>query len=669
MRWIWRSIFGVAGLAVVLLLVLALVRIPIDLQARKGFFEDLAAATLNRPVAIDGRIRVTTSLWPVFIIEGVRLGNPEGFASGDFARLKSVRLQVGALPLLSGKIHVKDFSVEGLRLALEEDQGGAVNWVSTDPVSRAEQQADAEEPEAQGEPTPISADVFTADTIELTDIFVSYIGPDTNEPFNIAIDKATGSARAGEPLALDLLGSIKEEPFDTVIRAASLRELIEHHRSWMDIKTRIAGATLDLKGDVNLAVMLRSATLQATADGENLEKFSRLTGLDLPPVPRYGANAVLVVEKGLWTLNDLKAYVGNSELHGMVKVDKSGSKPRIDAEFQSSLLNLDDFDFAGWSLGLETAATPQDAAQQPDNEATGESTGEFVAKILSPGILTRFDARLQLTAEQVVSEQDQLGDGQLVLQLEDGRISVDPLKLQTPGGSLFISLSLKPGSENSDAHLRVLVENLDIGALARRLDPDTALGSNINVDIDLTTAANDLHELLAHGNGYFDFSAHPENLRAGIIDMWAVNLIAAIATETDENQSQIRCLMGRWSMQNGILKPDIVVLDTSRMRICVAGNVDFSSRRFDLTARPTAKRSEFFSLATPVGVQGSFSDFDMGAVPGGIAGTALKFVTSPLHVPLRRLFKGTLPEDGSDICGMPLGPERPTSSAPGCPRF
>ena len=64
-------LFGTAGLLGLILAILVIVsffRIPITLEGQKGLIESIATGTIDRQVKIDGAIKVTTSLWPVFII-------------------------------------------------------------------------------------------------------------------------------------------------------------------------------------------------------------------------------------------------------------------------------------------------------------------------------------------------------------------------------------------------------------------------------------------------------------------------------------------------------------------------------------------------------------------------------------------------------------------------
>ncbi len=193
------------------------------------------------------------------------------------------------------------------------------------------------------------------------------------------------------------------------------------------------------------------------------------------------------------------------------------------------------------------------------------------------------------------------------------------------------------------------------------------MGGMVNLDVDLQSSAASFDQILANGNGYFDFSGQLTNLSAGIIDLWAVNLIAAIVSSTDENESNLNCAVGRWQVNDGSLTPDIFFIDTSKIRICGSGEIDFVTNRIDLIISPTPKRPEFFNLATPLEVHGNFSDIQFGIKTGGLVGTVTKFITSPLVVPIKRTVSKEIPEDGSDACSVVLGPDnRSELTVKGC---
>jgi len=438
----------------------------------------------------------------------------------------------------------------------------------------------------------------------------------------------------------------------------------------MKIKTEIAETHFELAGNVDLSQVLLTLNLRASVQGERLDSLNRLLELDLPPLKSYGANALLSWRKDRLDLSDLEVRVGKSKLTGKGAIDNTGPRPGAKIKLTAPLIQLDDFDLGDWSPEAreEEAVHKADESEEATKGAAEKADQEEkFANLSSPEVLGKVDGTLEVAAEKVMSGKDELGSGLLTATLNQGRFSLDPIKLNLPGGSLFFALSIKPGREASEASVRAIVENFDFGVLARRAKPDTDMGGTINLDVDLKSSAKGLDDLLAKANGHFDFSGHPVNLNAGIVDLWAVNLIAAIASKGDEKGSKINCVVGRWSMKDGILRPETFVIDTSKIRICGTGYANFKKEQLDLTVAPTAKKGEYFSLATPVGVKGKFDDFELGITSGGLLSTVVLFTTSPLHASLRRIVNDKLPENGQDICGMAIGPEdRPRELPPGC---
>ena len=674
-RWLLFSTAGLIGLILLLLAIVSFFRIPISLEGQRGLIESIAAEAIERQVNINGKIQVTTSLWPVFIIEDVHVKNPENFADGDFTRLQSARIEVGLIRLLLGKIMIKDFDVNGLELALRVNEKGAVNWVFND--------AEPDESDKDDETVPddktreLTSDAIIVDRLHLSNISVSYFAPGMEKPSEHKIDKCTGSALPGKAFQITLEGSTLEEPYEISIRAASLLEFLEKNKSWVDIEAEIAKAHLKFSGNVDLAEVNRSLKLTLEIKGEGLENFNRLLDLDLPPIPSYGLNASFAAQKDLLELTDIKLYVSKSELTGSIKVDNTGSIPVAELTLDSPQIQINDFVFDDWSpfqnndeTAEEADTTVAETEGKREQAAIKEDRAEKPKELLGPESLTKLNASISVSADKILSGEDQLGSGKISVSLKEGRISLDPLHLEIPGGSLAMSMSVKPGRENAEASLQVGVKNFDFGILARRADPKTDMGGIINIDVALKSSANDFTEILAHGNGYFDFSAKPENLQAGIMDLWAVNVITAIVSQAVKGKSHIEYLVGRWTMKDGYLEADVFVIDTTRMRICGKGWADFRKEKLELQIAPSPKKPEFFSLATPISIQGDFEDFGLVIAPGGLIGTGIKFVISPLQVPLQTIFDKPIPADASDIMAIELGPENRDAKGPvGCRKW
>ena len=148
-----------------------------------------------------------------------------------------------------------------------------------------------------------------------------------------------------------------------------------------------------------------------------------------------------------------------------------------------------------------------------------------------------------------------------------------------------------------------------------------------------------------------NFAIFPEEFEAGIIDLWAVNLISAVLPVLESGDpSKINCVVGLFDMNDGRMKQRSILVDTSRMSVTGKAEVDFRTERVKVELVPSPKKPEFFNLATPIQVEGTFSDFGIGVKPEDLLGTVIRFVTSIVHVPLQRIFLGVRPAEDIERC-------------------
>jgi uncharacterized protein involved in outer membrane biogenesis len=279
---------------------------------------------------------------------------------------------------------------------------------------------------------------------------------------------------------------------------------------------------------------------------------------------------------------------------------------------------------------------------------------------LSAEVLRRQDAHLSVDVDQVVSGADKLGSGSLKARLENGRLALDPLEVNVPGGGARLWFAYLPTESDVTVEAKIRVDRFDYGVLARRLKPDMDLRyvqGLFSLHLDLESRAPTIDALMAHGNGRLDFAVWPKDLRAGIFDLWAVNLFLALVPAVDPaRESKVNCAVGRFDLKDGRLQQDTILMDTSRMRVKGEGRVDFTDERLFFKLAPKAKTAQFFSLATPVQVTGSFTDFKVGLAPGAALETTARLLTSLFVVPIQKLAEGPIPRDGADVCDAALRP-------------
>jgi hypothetical protein len=311
-------------------------------------------------------------------------------------------------------------------------------------------------------------------------------------------------------------------------------------------------------------------------------------------------------------------------------------------------IQLDDFP-------LERRADAPTSPTAEELRATARDAAHQTQRVLGRVFLRQFDAYIDVIVRQVLSGPDRLGDGWLRAQLIDGNLYLGPAEVNLPGGTLRLSLAYQPEEARIRFAAGAYIERFEYGIIARRARPGSDAEGLFSLNMELSSETPSLTRLMANANGAIDLAVWPRNLGAGQIDLWVVNLFRELLPVLDRRaQSQVNCVVGRFDLRAGVLTRDAMLIDTSRMRVVGAGQVDFGTEAIDFRFQPRSKELQFFSLETPVRVTGTLTDFNIGVSPGDVLGTIARFFGSVIVVPLETLFRGPLPRDGADVCTDPL---------------
>ncbi|MEO8040184.1 MAG: hypothetical protein ABI794_15540, partial [Betaproteobacteria bacterium] len=389
--------------------------------------------------------------------------------------------------------------------------------------------------------------------------------------------------------------------------------------------------------------------------GDRLNSLDRLARAELPPWGPWSIAGPIRLTATAYEVPNLEMRVGSSRLNGKGRFDLGGKRPRLDVRVSAPRIQLDDFKLDGWSAMDKPPKAEPKGASVEEMRAKAKAAAADTQKLLSPAALHRLDALIDVEVEQVLSGTDKLGSGKLRAALTDGRLAFDPVEVQVPGGSAALSIAYEPSDDEVQLEAGMHVVRFDYGVLARRLKPGVDVGGLFSLDLELRSRAPSLETVMAHANGRIDVAVWPRKMKSGIFDLWAVNVFVALLPAVDPGaESLVNCALARFDIKDGKLTDDSILIDTSRMRVSGSGRVDFGTEKLSFRMQPRAKKSQFFSLATPVGVSGTLSDFKIGVATEDVLGTVARFFGSIVTVPLESLRGGRPPRDGSDICSDPM---------------
>ncbi len=477
----------------------------------------------------------------------------------------------------------------------------------------------------------------------------------------LLLDRAELRAGGDQAIQLVAAGSVEGKPLGLEIRTPRISFFHDPpDRLPLELRAEAAGATLEFESSVELPIREQDLDANLRVSGDRLDRLASLLHYELPPIGPYRLDARVQVTPEAYLLSDLDVRVAHSQLRGQASLRTGGVRPRIDVDLASDQIQLDDF------AARSEAPAPEEVPETQAPEAPEEPV-----EPLSPEGLLSFDGRLAVDVEHVLSGKDELGNGELLVTLEDGRLRVDPLDIDLPGGEFLLRAEYAYSGSDVSARIRALTERLDYGILARRIDPETEMGGSLTLDLDIEGRAPSGEDLLPHASGRLDFMAFPENIEADVIDLWATGLLRALLPRLDSGpRSVVNCVVARFDLLDGIMTERALLLDTTGMVVRGAASVDFKERQLEAVFGPESKKPALFSLQTPVAVTGSFQDPRIGVAPEDVLLTFVRFLNSVVVAPIQRIFGGSLPADGVATCqaAWEKGREPLGKDAPGEPK-
>ena len=646
-----RACYIFLSLIFIVLLALAVVLavgVELDLSSQRNLVNTTFSKFLNRKVEVRGDIRFQLSLTPAVMLNGITIRNPKGFGDGVFLEAEKAELSVSVLALLARKIHIPGMELEKVRLDLENRKDGSANWVLDDNKKTNENKILITPKQIFS----LAPDFLDIKSLTIRDMSISYKTWNRKEPVSLSQVYGEGSGRPDEPFDLHFTGKLGQEPFTSDIKAGSLAELLQSKVVWLSVEVEAFDTKLAYTGRMSLPMVKLSGEMQAELSGKNLSDLDTFFNLDLPPVQNYSLKSKVLLRGKITVMESLELAVGSSRLKGKATLDRTGDKPCLNSTLTATTIQLDDFRFKGWSALGQNKEDGQEK-NGTSSVSIDSSDVEKVRKLLNHQSLAALDLSSKIYVDEVLSGKDRLGSGELKARLISGTLSVNPLILNIPGGSFFLTSSLSMGKDDIRSALTVVAQRFDYGVLIRRNKPDSDMAGLMTLDLDLKSKAPDYKELMGYANGQISLVVKPYNFRAGVVDLWAVNLLASVLPKFGQDPAMVNCVLMKLDVQDGIMKPQALLVDTTNVRVAGVGQVDFKDRTVSLTLAPEAKKPQFFSLSTPVHAKGHFDDFKLSVRPEDILETAIVFITSPVHVPIRRLFETYLPPDGGDVCNDP----------------
>lgn len=648
------------GIVCLLALTLALLSF-VDLNRAKPWLSDKVSAATGRSFAINGDLSLNWERpaqekgwrrlvpWPHLRAKDLVLGNVDWATTGlDMARIAQVDFNINPLALLKKTVSVSSLIMTEPNLALEQDAKGRNNWSFA-------KQDDKDSPKGK------SGWNFELHDLAITRGTIRYVDAgkkadmtarmDTNDDNSVSWklagsfngEKITGEARTGALLSLQAQGvaypvKAKVEVGQTVITAdGTLTD--PSHPSALDVKLDIKGASM--------------------AD------LFPLSGVLLPRTPKFSTEGRVVGTLGRDNLNlryeNFKGRVGSSDITGTLAYEQKHPRPLLHGEVVSNRLDLTD---------LAVLIGSGDKKQKPGEPKQPPDKVLPVAPFKTDR-WGKMDADVTFSGKQIIhGDKLPLDNLHTHVRMDNGTLSLAPLDFGVAGGKLGIELTIHGNSDPAKARMKVSARGLKLKEMFPKVESMHASVGQIQGDAQLSATGNSFAALAASANGEVKALISQGTVSEFIMEAIGLNVARAVTVKLfGDKQVKLNCMAADLDAKNGLITPQIFVLDTEDAIVQVDGNINLAKETMDLDIHPKSKGMRFLSLRSPLYVRGTFKNPDVGVNKGVLAlragaAVALGAVAAPL-AGLAALTHPGPNEDSACSALLAQAKEKPEAPPPG----
>jgi uncharacterized protein involved in outer membrane biogenesis len=608
---------AIAGGAVgLLVLAIVLFLLLFDWNWLRGPIGRYASARTGRVVRLEGDLKVHLLSWtPAAMIGGLKIGNPAWASAGDTATVDELTVKVKLLPLLTGHVELPLVDLERPRFNLIRDAQDRANW-RLDPKPN-------DKPAAL---PPIQDFIIRDGKLSMNDAKRGMVLTGT-----INADETLGSGHQGFELVGQ--GTLNKEPFQLKAGGGPLIHVEQDKPYPFNLDVR-AGKT-HIRADGQLARPFNLGVLsgQVAIEGPNLANLYVLSGIAFPATPAYSLTAHFDRKNTLFDLTGVNGKVGDSDLEGRLSVDKVSGRRKVTADVQSRRLVFTD-------LLAIIGGGPKGAVVKASDTAPNPTRGGrlFPDASLYKDKLRVMDADVRYRAQSVETTHWPLRHFALDLKLDDGLLVLDPLEFDFPQGRMGGRIRIDGRKDIPTTDLDMRVTNVSLQQFLPpkpgQMPPVEGLlearaqlhGRGDSIQKAAATAAGKVVMVVPHGK-----------IRQAFAELLGVNAANGLylLLSKDQRETDLRCAVASFDVENGIMSVDNAVFDTSVVRATGKGSINLAHETLDLRLDGQTKKPRLLRIWAPITLKGTFLQPKPGIDAGKAAGqvgiaVAVAAVLAPL---------------------------------------
>ena len=580
----------------------AAIAVLFDWNWFRPYAEIQASAELGRPVRI-GHLDVKLARQPTVIVDDLKVANPQGFVEGS--HLAEFERMVFTVDLerywKTGKLFFPEMNLTRPVVKLETNAQGEPNW-RLDAFNPASSEARASDAPEIGRLNVEDGQVTLNDPKSKTNVEMAVnTEPDPKGGDSSVVIRGKGRYANARTQFEARTGSL------AAFRDTKLRYPID--LIWEVDRTRahIVGTVLDR---TNLAGI--DGKLEVS--GPDMALLYPMTGVPWPTTPPYKLAGHLWHSGTTVHFDTFDGKVGSSDFTGSLAVDTSGPRLVLTGEFASTKTVLADLaGFVGGEPGKAEApnATPKRRAAAQKEAVDPKALPE---KKVGLERLNEIDAHVIYRVKRLESDYLPLDDLTAKLDLENGRLRLKPLNFGIGKGRIAATVDLDarrmPARWDIDADFR----NIDLKRILQKNSSTFDGAGLVGGKLQIVSTGQSTADVLGNGGGHLTLAMTSGQISAVLTELAGLDFLEALGFSLSGKDKQfgIRCMVLDAGIQDGGMRTNSLVLDTTDTNIGGTGWVSFRDETLGITLEAHPKDPSLLSFRAPVHINGTLKDPKIG---------------------------------------------------------
>jgi uncharacterized protein involved in outer membrane biogenesis len=616
--------------ALFLAIALTIFLLVFDWNWFRGPIGRMASARLHRQVTLVGDLHVHIWSWqPKAEALDVRIAEPDWAKAqslkegryGDMARIGKFAVQVKLLPLFRGQVILPLLEFDNADLRLRRQKDGQSNWT----FSAKTEKNGAKLP-------PIQRLIINDGKLAINDDqhHIRFTGTVNSS------EQASGDQRGAFRLAGD--GTLNSEPFKARVSGAPLLNIAPDRPYPFDAEVISGPSHVLAHGDITRPFNLGNFQTQLDLRGPNLNRLYELTGLAFPNTPPYHLNGHLTRDKALWSIAGITGRVGDSDLNGALSVDASGKHPYLKANLLSRHLQWDDLMavFGGPpSVAKGQSFTPEQKAMAMQMAAQHRILPDAPLDIKR---IRAMNADVRYRALSVSDPHIPVRTADVTLNLKDGVLSGNPIRLGLSAGTVSGRATLNATHDTPFTDVNLTLGGGRLESLVPiKSGGKPAIEGALGAHIALKGAGNSVRKAAAASDGTFSVAVPGGQMRQAFAELLGINASKGLLLLLAKNQNEtpLRCAVADFTVTNGVMRADRIVIDTGVVLAGGSGTINLGSEQMDLKIEGHSKKVRLVRLLAPITLKGPLSGPKIGVdtskiLGQGGVGVAIGALVNPL---------------------------------------